>query len=59
MAVPKCKQSRARTRSRRSQWKLEAPALVKCSRCHALKLSHRVCRECGYYGGKEVIKVEA
>ena len=29
MAVPKRKQSRSNTRSRRSQWKAEAPKLVK------------------------------
>jgi len=29
MAVPKRKQSRANTRARRSQWKAEAPKLVK------------------------------
>ncbi|MBW4041727.1 50S ribosomal protein L32 [uncultured Amnibacterium sp.] len=29
MAVPKRKQSRSNTRSRRSQWKAEAPTLVK------------------------------
>ncbi|MTD16728.1 50S ribosomal protein L32 [Nakamurella sp. YIM 132087] len=28
MAVPKRRMSRSRTRSRRSQWKAEAPALV-------------------------------
>lgn len=29
MAVPKRKKSRANTRARRSQWKAQAPALVK------------------------------
>ena len=59
MAVPKCKQSKARSRKRRAHWKLAAPTMVKCSRCHALKLTHRVCKECGFYDGREVIKVEA
>ena len=59
MAVPKCKQSKARSRARRAHWKLDVPNLVKCSRCHSLKMPHRVCKECGFYAGKEVIKIEA
>ena len=37
-------------------WKLEAPALVKCSNCGSLKLPHQACGNCGYYKGEEVIK---
>lgn len=58
MAVPKRKSSKQRTAKRRANWKLELPTLVKCSRCHSFKLPHRVCSECGYYDGKEVIKVD-
>lgn len=32
--------------------------MVECAHCHALILPHRVCPACGYYGGKEVLKVE-
>jgi large subunit ribosomal protein L32 len=60
MAVPKRKVSKARRDKRRSSvWKLEAPALSKCTQCGELKLPHRVCPACGYYKGKEVVKVEA
>ena len=39
MAVPKRKVSKARRDKRRSSvWKLEAPALVKCSQCGEYKL---------------------
>jgi large subunit ribosomal protein L32 len=58
MANPKSRWSKARTGKRRSQWKLSAPGLTKCSQCHSFKLPHRVCKECGYYDGKEVIKVD-
>jgi large subunit ribosomal protein L32 len=54
MAVPKQKQSHARTNKRRSQHKIEAPRLSTCPQCHSPRLPHRVCRECGYYGGREV-----
>ncbi len=59
MALPKGKISKARKHSRRANWKLEAPTLVECPQCHQMKLDHHVCKFCGYYKGKEVIKVEA
>ncbi|HEY8500902.1 MAG TPA: 50S ribosomal protein L32 [Clostridia bacterium] len=59
MAVPKRKVSKQRRDKRRTHYKLAAPGLVECTHCHSLKLPHRVCKECGYYDGKEVVKVEA
>ncbi len=58
MALPKEKVSKARGRSRRANWKLEAPALVECTQCHQLKLAHRVCKFCGYYDGKQVVQIK-
>ena len=58
MAVPKRKMTKARRDSRRANWKLTAPNLVEYPQCHELKMPHRVCPECGYYNGKEVIKTE-
>ena len=55
MAVPKQRQSRARTRKRRAQHKVAAPRLHECPRCHAPKRPHRVCPECGTYAGREVV----
>ena len=47
MAVPKRKSSKARKNKRRSNvWKISVPGFSKCS-------------QCGYYKGKEVIKMEA
>lgn len=59
MANPKRKWSKARTGKRRSQWKLSAPNIVECPQCHGFKLPHRVCKECGTYKGKEIVKIEA
>lgn len=58
MAVPKGKTSKARTRSRRANWKLRLPGISECPRCHGMKLTHRVCKKCGYYGGKQVMQVD-
>ena len=32
--------------------------IVKCPRCGKMKLSHRVCKHCGYYDGQQVITIE-
>lgn len=58
MANPKRRWSKARTGKRRSQWKLALPGMSACPQCHEMKLPHRVCKLCGYYNGKEIIKVE-
>ena len=59
MAVPKRKVSKQRRDKRRSQvWKLDAPALSKCSNCGELTVPHKVCKNCGFYKGVQVIKVE-
>ena len=58
MAVPKGKVSKARRDSRRANWKLSLPGITECPQCHEMKLTHRVCKNCGYYNGKQVLKVE-
>ncbi len=58
MAVPKRRTSKARQRSRAAHYKAYAPKLSVCPQCHQPKLPHRVCPSCGYYRGREVIKVE-
>ena len=56
MAVPKRKVSHARTAKRRANWKLEEPTnLVKCPQCGEVNLAYRVCKNCGFYKGVEVI----
>jgi len=58
MAHPKRKHSRARGRLRRTHYKLEAPRLVPCKQCGKNKPGHMVCPFCGYYAGREVVKIE-
>ena len=40
---PKNKSSKGRRDKRRANWKMSAPTLVKCSKCGALMMPHRVC----------------
>ena len=55
---PKNKSSKARRDSRRANWKMSVPSLSKCSKCGALVMPHRVCKACGAYNKKEVVKVQ-
>ena len=57
MAVPARKTSKTRKALRRTHFKLNVTGLVKCGHCGATIVSHRVCPECGYYDGKQVIAV--
>lgn len=57
MAVPKRRMSRSNTHSRRSQWKASAPAFSTCNRCHAVKLPHVACQNCGTYNDRRVLAV--
>ncbi|MCX7785229.1 MAG: 50S ribosomal protein L32 [candidate division WOR-3 bacterium] len=58
MPLPKRRHSKQRGRKRRTHWKLDEPNLIPCPHCHELKLPHRVCPNCGYYAGKEVLFIE-
>lgn len=55
MAVPKQRQSHARTNKRRSTYKITPAALTTCPRCGEPRRPHRVCTNCGTYAGREVI----
>ncbi|MEK6615322.1 MAG: 50S ribosomal protein L32 [Bacteroidota bacterium] len=56
MPNPKRRHSKSRSRKRRTHYKAYAPTLTNCSNCGAPILMHRVCQDCGYYRGKQVIE---
>lgn len=58
MAVPRGKVSKSKRDKRRANWKIELPGLTKCPQCQEIKLPHRVCPHCGYYKGREAVKVK-
>ncbi|NIM98786.1 MAG: 50S ribosomal protein L32 [candidate division Zixibacteria bacterium] len=55
MPLPKRRHSKARGAKRRAHWKLSLPNTVECPHCHQPKLPHRICPNCGYYKGRQVI----
>ncbi|MBR5626197.1 MAG: 50S ribosomal protein L32 [Thermoguttaceae bacterium] len=58
MAVPKRKQSNARTGSRRSQDRKRPVQLASCPECGKLIPTHVVCPNCGHYMGRQVVSEE-
>ncbi len=56
MACPKGKCSKGRRDRRRANWKMHPATLVRCSKCGALMVPHRVCKACGSYNKREVIR---
>ena len=58
MAEPKKRLTSTRSGNRRSQLKLKTQKMAVCNKCKSPTLSHRVCRNCGYYKGQDVMKLE-
>ena len=50
--------TRSRKNMRRSHLALDKTILVKCPKCNEMIKPHRVCKNCGFYKGKEVKKIE-
>ena len=59
MATPKRRVSHSRTHNRKSQWlgELTAPSLTACTHCGDMIETYRACTACGYYKGRQVIKI--
>ncbi len=58
-AVPKHKVSRHQRGNRRRHQRLQAPTLVICPACGAWMQAHRVCKACGSYKGRQVMRLKA
>ncbi len=57
--VVRMRVTRAHRDNRRSHHALKGARLSKCSNCGAYHLRHRMCPECGFYRGKQIIDVVA
>jgi len=58
VAVPKRRKTRSKMRMRRSHWRAEAPTYSSCPHCRQPKLPHRICPNCGYYAGRQVVETD-
>ncbi|HET6453719.1 MAG TPA: 50S ribosomal protein L32 [Armatimonadota bacterium] len=58
MPLPKRRHSSTRGAKRRTHYKLDAPNVTECPRCHAPRLPHHVCRSCGFYNGRLILEVK-
>lgn len=62
---PKKKRSIHKRNVRHASWERDIlkklsnmVSLSTCTNCGAPKLSHRVCKACGYYGDKQVLSIK-
>jgi large subunit ribosomal protein L32 len=56
MAVPKRRTSHARQGTRRAHHFITPKQAQFCHQCNEPVMPHRVCPNCGYYQGREVVK---
>ncbi len=57
MALPKQRHTRHRRDRARKQYDVQLVNTQECPKCKAPVLSHRVCPACGFYKGREVVKM--
>lgn len=56
MIAPARKTSKGRkARRRASTFKVSKPGIVECPNCHDMMLAHRICKNCGFYKGTEIM----
>lgn len=55
---PKKRHSRQRQGKRRAHIKLLTQKIQKCPNCNNMALTHRVCANCGFYKGKQILKIK-
>lgn len=58
MPVPPKRRSQSKGKRGRAHFGLKKASLVKCPKCKKPTLPHTVCKVCGTYKGKEVIKLK-
>ncbi|MEI7989622.1 MAG: 50S ribosomal protein L32 [Chloroflexota bacterium] len=55
---PKRKHTSGRRNRRRAHDALKPRGLISCQNCGEVCLPHRVCPNCGFYQGREIIEVK-
>jgi len=59
MGLPGHRRTSSHKRRRAAHFALKAKSLTVCSHCKKPVLPHQVCKVCGYYRGRQVIKVKS
>ncbi|MFZ5364399.1 MAG: 50S ribosomal protein L32 [Patescibacteria group bacterium] len=59
MALPGHRRTSSHKRRRAAHFGLKKTNLSVCPKCKKSVMSHHVCKSCGTYAGKEVIKMRA
>ena len=59
MAVPKRKQSKSRSRSRRTHQVEHVTSITSCLNCNSPLKCHQACASCGFYKGVKVLTTKA
>lgn len=58
MGLPSKRRTKQQKRERASHFALTASSFTTCGHCKRMILPHHVCPHCGYYRGRQVLKLE-
>lgn len=58
MALPKRKISKSRRDKRRTNQRVDAPAVTTCPECGEPTLPHHACSSCGVYKGRTAVETD-
>jgi len=59
MALPSQKRTKASKRRRASHFALKTSKPQLCSNCQSPVLGHTACKNCGWYKGRQAIKIKS
>ncbi|MDE2836472.1 MAG: 50S ribosomal protein L32 [Chloroflexota bacterium] len=57
--LPKRKRSKSRVGTNRAHQHISLVGLVECPRCREAMKPHHACPSCGYYRGRDVLRVDS
>jgi large subunit ribosomal protein L32 len=58
MAEPKKRATSTRSGNRRSHLEAKAKSLSVCPQCKKAVAPHKICANCGFYNGQDVLEIE-
>ncbi len=58
MGLPAKRRTKQSKRERAAHFALKATTVTTCPKCKHAILPHRVCANCGYYRGRDVLKLK-